>query len=138
VIHRQTAAILLILLSVGASAACSGSNSPSAKESASLLASARPADTQPGTQVVQLKGSDSLKFTPAVIHVKPGLVRIVFTAAGKQSLNFTSLRLNANSGNVPAGRTVTVELMIPKAGKYPFYDAYHKEQGMTGKIIASR
>jgi plastocyanin len=86
-------------------------------------------------QVVKLQGNDSLRFIPATLVVKPGRVQLVFTVTGKQSQTFSSRALNVDSGNVPPGHTVTLDVMAPGPGKYAFYSAYHKKQGMIGKII---
>jgi plastocyanin len=77
-----------------------------------------------------------LRFTPSSVTVKPGRVRLIFTVAGKTPQTFTSRALQVDSGNVPAGHSVTLELMIPHTGKYRFYSTYHKMQGMIGTIIA--
>ena len=137
-ILRRTAIALVALFSVAGSVACSGPKSADNKASTPTSSLIRPAGVDDATQVIRLKGGDSLKFDPAVIRVKPGRVRIVFVATGKQPQNFTALGLNANSGNVPAGTSATLELLVPKPGKYPFYNAYYQEQGMKGKIVATR
>jgi plastocyanin len=89
-------------------------------------------------QVVRISGDDSLRFSPASLTVKPGPLRLVFTATGKMPQTLSSPTLLMDSGNVPAGHTVTIDVLIPRPGKYRFYSAYHKKQGMTGKIIARR
>jgi len=49
-----------------------------------------------------------------------------------------SINSTEPSGHVAVGRTVTLELMVPHDGKYDFYSTYHRTEGMTGTIIASR
>lgn len=90
----------------------------------------------PGAQVVKVQGNDALRFTPSRVAVKPGPVRLVFTVVGKNPQTFTSPALKVDSGNVPAGTSVTLDVIVPRPGKYAFYSAYHKRQGMTGTIVA--
>lgn len=138
VILRRTAVSLAGLLAIGASTACSGSNPAADNHSGLRPAVSGSADPDTATQVVELRADDSLRFSPALIHVQPGRVRLVFINSGRLPQNFTSPRLNTNSGNVPAGQRTTLDLMVPAPGKYSFYNAYHKTQGMTGKIVAAR
>jgi plastocyanin len=83
-----------------------------------------------------VQATDGLRFTPSSLTVKPGTVRLTFTVAGKLPQTFTSRALQVDSGNVPAGHTIILELIVPHSGKYRFYSIYHKAQGMTGTIIA--
>jgi plastocyanin len=92
----------------------------------------------PGVQVIHVQGNDALQFAPSSVAVKPGRVRLVFTVVGKTPQTFTSKALKVDSGNVLAGHSATIELVVPGPGKYAFYSAYHKAQGMTGTIIAKR
>ena len=85
-----------------------------------------------------MQGTDALRFTPSSVTVKPGRVRLIFTVTGKTPQTFTSRALQVDTGNVPAGHSVTLELMVPHPGKYRFYSTYHKMQGMTGTIVAVR
>ena len=91
----------------------------------------------PGAQVIHLQGDDTLKFTPANVTVRTGMVQLVFTVTGHTPHTFTAPTLNADSGNVLPGHSVTIQLNIPRPGDYPFYCAYHKTQGMTGTITAT-
>jgi plastocyanin len=90
----------------------------------------------PGVQVMHVQADDALRFTPATVVVKPGRVRLVFDVKGKMPQTFTSRVLNADSGMVAGGHSATFELIIPHIGRYSFYSAYHKKQGMIGRIVA--
>jgi plastocyanin len=90
----------------------------------------------PDVQVRQVQATDGLRFTPSSLTVKPGRVRLTFTVTGKLPQTFTSRALQVDSGNVPAGHTITLDLIVPRPGKYHFYSTYHKTQGMTGTIVA--
>ena len=98
----------------------------------------RPAATAAGPQEIRVQGGDSLRFSPAVVSVKPGKIRITFTAGGRLPQNFTAPGLNIDSGNVPPGQSVAIDAVIPRPGKFAFYSAYHKKAGMIGKIVATR
>jgi plastocyanin len=134
---RRIASTLAALLAVTGTAACSGPGSAPGPASTRASALVKPAATDDFTQVIQLKARDSFSFEPDVIRVRPGRVRLVLAATGKKPQNFTSFRLGADSGNVPAGTSTVIELFIPKPGKYPFYNAYYRKQGMKGKIVAT-
>ena len=138
VILRRTVVSLVGLVALAGCTAGSGSNAAPGNRSDIRPAVSGSADPDTATQVVELRADDSLRFSPALLRVEPGRVRLVFINSGRLPQNFTSLRLNANSGNVPAGQRTTLDLMVPAPGKYPFYNAYHKTQGMTGKIVAAR
>jgi plastocyanin len=49
---------------------------------------------------------------------------------------FTSTALNADSGVVMGGQNATLQVIVPKPGKYRFYSTYHKQQGMKGILVA--
>jgi plastocyanin len=70
------------------------------------------------------------------VTVKPGRVHLTFTVTGKLPQTFTSRALQVDSGNVPAGHSITLDLIVPHPGKYRFYSTYHKTQGMIGIIVA--
>jgi plastocyanin len=80
-------------------------------------------------QVRHVQGTDTLRFSPSRITIKPGTVRLTFTVTGKLPQTFTSRALRVDS--------VTLNLMVPRPGKYAFYSTYHKQQGMRGIIIAA-
>jgi plastocyanin len=98
--------------------------------------SAAGASIAPGVQVRQLQATDALRFSPPAVTVKSGRVRLTFTVTGKLPETFTSRALQVDTGNVPAGHSITIELIVPHPGRYIFYSAYHKAQGMTGTIVA--
>ncbi|MEV8517185.1 cupredoxin domain-containing protein [Dactylosporangium sp. NPDC051484] len=88
----------------------------------------------PDTQIVQLTADGARHFTPSTISVHPGKVRIVLATTGEMKHTFTSPTLGVNSGEIPAGKSVTLDFNVPKTGEYPFYCAYHQGQGMAGTI----
>jgi plastocyanin len=87
-------------------------------------------------QVVKVQGNHALHFTPSSVAVNTGRVRLLFTVVGKRPQTFTSTALRVDSGNVPAGASVTLDLIVPRPGKYAFFSAYYKTEGMTGTILA--
>jgi len=90
----------------------------------------------PDTQIVKVSIGDDMRFDPASISVRPGKVRVILTTGGQVAHTFTAPGLGVNSGNIPGGKSVTLDFNVPKVGEYPFYCAYHRSQGMTGTISA--
>jgi plastocyanin len=87
-----------------------------------------------GLQVVDVRG-DGLRFAPARLTVAPGRVRVRFTASTRTSQTFTAPSLGVDSGNVPPGHTVVVDLIAARPGDYRFYSAYQRTQGMVGTLV---
>jgi plastocyanin len=95
------------------------------------------------TQAIQVTAApgSALKFAPATLHAKTGLVNIEVTVAGAghtftmQDPNtfFESLSLNA------AGSKVNGVAFLPTAGSYTFFCAIpgHEAAGMKGQIIVT-
>jgi len=78
-----------------------------------------------------------LRFSPATIRVRPGLVRLVLTVEGRQPQTFTSSALRVDTGHVGGGETRTVDVVVPRAGTYRFVSTYHQRQGMRGTLVAT-
>ena len=124
---------------LGCSSNDAGQNSKTSRPNqspAALRSAQEDQEVRAGTvQVVKIQANDSLRFTPATLVVRPGRVRLIFTVTGRQPQTFSSRALNADSGNVLAGHTATIDLVAPAPGKYAFYSAYHRKQGMVGKML---
>jgi plastocyanin len=134
-LHRflivPAAALIMVL-----AGSCTSSPGSAGKSSTLAGPAARTDSVAEDVQVIKIQGTDALRFSPSSLVLKPGRVRVVFTVAGKKPQTFTSRVLGADSGIVSAGETVTVDLEIPKPGKYPFYSAFHEKQGMKGVLLA--
>lgn len=137
--HRGLSlSVPVALLAIVLTAGCTSSTGSPGSEPSKGGSTTPNTSAAAGVQVVHVQGNDALQFAPSSVAVKPGRVRLVFTVVGKTPQTFTSKALKADSGNVPAGKSVTLELIVPGPGKYSFYSAYHKAQGMTGTIVAKR
>jgi plastocyanin len=88
--------------------------------------------------VVHVSATDALRFSPATIRVRPGLVRLVFDVQGPKPQTFTSSALRVDTGHVGGGETRTFDVVVPRAGKYRFVSTYHQREGMRGTIVATR
>jgi plastocyanin len=97
-----------------------------------------PGTADPGVQTVRIAASDSLTFAPSTVAIKTGHVQVVMTVTGKLPQSFTSPVLGVDSGAVFPGHSVTVDIQVPRAGKYAFYSAYHQKQGMKGVLVAGK
>jgi plastocyanin len=115
-------------------AACSGTSSPT--ESPLVSAHTGPSTTSGANgQTLRVEATDDLRFNPATLTAKSGLIHIVITVSGKLPQTLTSRALGFDSGPVMPGHPVTLEIAAPHPGKYTFYSAYHQKQGMTGTLI---
>ena len=111
---------------------CTSEGKSSARPTHSEPSAAAPADVQ----TVRVEGNDALHFNPQTVAVRPGRVRIIFTVKGGLPQTFTAPKLNTDSGNVKPGASATLDIVIPRSGRYAFYSSYHRRQGMTGTIVA--
>jgi plastocyanin len=128
--QRLALFITCATLLVSGCSSSSGHTAASPQAAPSTIGPSLPA----GAQVVYVQASDALKFEPASLSLKPGPVRVIFTVTGHLPQTFSSRALGMDSGNVPAGGTVTIQFLVSAPGKYDFYSSYHQKQGMTGTI----
>jgi plastocyanin len=99
--------------------------------------SSQPQADDAGAEVVRVTAGPKLEFTPKTLHVKKGPIRLILTVVGTQPQNLTIPQLGVSSGAVSPGKPREINIAIPHAGKFTFFSAYHRLQGMTGTILAS-
>jgi plastocyanin len=93
-----------------------------------------------GSQRVTITGTDSLRFSPMVVHVRAGSVRITLMDMGAYPHNIVIPGLKVTSPTVtgdPGGTMATFTVRFPRPGSYPFYCQYHQSAGMTGTFVVS-
>ena len=84
--------------------------------------------------------ADSFEFRPNIIKVKePGILSIDIKNVANTEHNFTLKDPEGQiikSVNLPEGKTVTVEIIFPRSGTYPFYcdKTFHASLGMKGEV----
>jgi plastocyanin len=110
------------------SAAPSG---PNAATSGTVAPSALPG----ADQTVRITAGDDLKFSPHSVSVRPGRVRVILTVSGSLPQTFTAPSLNVDTGVVQPGKVATIDVNVARPGKYEFFSAYHKTQGMRGVLV---
>jgi plastocyanin len=95
--------------------------------------------TTPG-QAVTIGGMNSLRFSPMIVRVHTGMVRITLKDAGSYPHNIVIPALHVTSATVtgdPGGGSVSFTVNFPHAGRYPFHCQYHQSAGMTGVFEVS-
>ena len=133
---RYYGVLFALLIAVSASGCTTLSSVKNSGKSTGERPIAAAATAAPGVQVVHLEANDALEFVPSSTTVKPGRVQVVLAVTGNLPQTFTSTALHADSGAVMGGQSTTLEIVVPKPGKYRFYSTYHKKQGMKGMIVA--
>ena len=84
--------------------------------------------------------ADSFEFRPNIIKVKePGILSIDIKNVANTEHNFTLKDPEGQiikSVNLPEGKTVTVAIVFPRSGTYPFYcdKTFHASLGMKGEV----
>jgi plastocyanin len=105
-----------------------------------------------GVQRVQIEAGDNLRFTPAAIRARPGVLELVFhnvgtvphdveiqvggdatAPAGGGGAGLVDSG-NPSTGNVNGGQSATVRVSLTGPGRYPFICTYHVSSGMRGTI----
>jgi plastocyanin len=92
-----------------------------------------------GAQQVTIYVGDTYRFTPDVITVHPGLVRVVLVHQGTGAPHDLSV-LGLPADFVPLvrpGGTTSATFMAPAPGKYTFVCTIHQAQGQTGTLIVT-
>jgi uncharacterized cupredoxin-like copper-binding protein len=100
--------------------------------------------TAPEKQKGVLIEAKSFEFRPNIIKVNgPGPLSLDIKNVGSIEHNFT-LKNPAGeiitSVSLPEGKTVTVEIVLPRSGMYPFYcdKPFHASFGMKGEIEVAK
>lgn len=132
--HRKLLLAVVSPIVVSAVAACSSGDSQPDAASASSAATAAAA----GVQLVTLHVTDRLRFTPDIISVHPGKVRVTLVDDGSYPHNFSIPSLHVTSPTVsgnPGQTSATTTLNLTKPGSYEFVCTFHASAGMHGEIV---
>lgn len=120
------------LAAVGLITGCSGGASQPGAHTTSTAASTG------GVQRVTLHSTDELRFTPDVISVHPGRVRLTLVDDGSYPHNFSIPSLHVTSATVsgnPGETSTTTTLNLSTPGTYQFVCTFHASAGMRGEIV---
>jgi plastocyanin len=92
------------------------------------------ADT--GYKLIEMMASD-FKFSTNEIKAKQGDLLTVSILNSEGTHDFVIDELNVNSGMIPTGETVEINIPTDKPGTYEFYCSVnnHRQMGMTGTLI---
>lgn len=93
-----------------------------------------------GVQRVTIVGNNLLRFTPSIVHLHPGAVRITLEDMGAYPHNLQIPALHVTSPSVtgdPGGTVVTFTVDFPAKGQYHFDCVYHASAGMLGTFVVS-
>ena len=93
-----------------------------------------------GVQQVTIVGNNLLRFTPSIVHIHPGRVRITLEDMGAYPHNLQIPALHVTSPSVtgdPGGTAVTFTVDFPAKGRYHFDCVYHASAGMLGTFVVS-
>ncbi|HEX6872734.1 MAG TPA: cupredoxin domain-containing protein [Micromonosporaceae bacterium] len=93
-----------------------------------------------GVQRVEVSVGDDLRFTPAVVRARVGVVELTFRNAGSTPHDArltVGLDQAGQTGNLNAGQTATVRVRVDRPGSYPFPCVYHVSSGMQGTLEIS-
>jgi plastocyanin len=99
-----------------------------------------------GVQHIDIDAGDNLRFTPAAVRARPGVLELVFHNVGTVPHDM-EIEVGAASGapgsvdngdpgtgNLNGGQSATVRIMLSKPGRYAFVCTYHVSSGMQGTI----
>jgi plastocyanin len=134
---RFVAAVAMI----GALAGCStnrphvSGTGPPRAASPSATATAEPAAD--GVQQVVVTATDDNHFSPDVIVVKPGKVRITVQNPTVLPQDFAVPALGVHSPTIFAGNSLTVVVDAATAGSFPFVCTFEEHNGMVGTLVVS-
>lgn len=90
-----------------------------------------------GVQQVTITTDQHYRFTPSVITVHPGKVKITLSHTGTGAPHDWSLN-GFPADNVPLvtpGESKSVEFTAPSPGRYTFVCTIHVAQGQTGTLV---
>ena len=126
--------IVASLAAAGFITGCSGGAQPSSHTTSTA------ASIGGGVQRVTLHATDGLRFTPDVISVHPGKVRVTLVDDGSYPHNFSIASLHVTSATVsgnPGDTSTTTILNLTKPGTYQFVCTFHASAGMRGEIVVT-
>jgi plastocyanin len=89
---------------------------------------------------VTITGTNSLRFSPMLVHVHTGTVRITLMDMGAYPHNIVIPALGVTSASVtgdPGGGQVSFTVTFAHVGRYAFHCQYHASVGMTGVFAVS-
>lgn len=91
-------------------------------------------------QSVTIVGNSRLRFSPSVVHVHVGKVRVTLKDSGAYPHNIVIPKLKVDSPSVtgdPGGTEVTFTVDFRHPGRYAFHCEYHASAGMVGTFVVS-
>lgn len=135
---RASAVLLATTLAAALLAACGASGAHNNAAPKEQPTSAVTASSIGGMQQVVISAGDDLTFSPKVIAVHPGTVKLIVKNTGQgapHNLQFPGLPTNDWIPLTQAGQTNSVTFTAPAAGTYQFVCSIHRAQGQTGQLI---
>lgn len=96
--------------------------------------------TSRNEQRITITGNDHLRFSPSVVRVHTGYVRITLVDSGAYPHNIVIPGFSFTSASVtgdPGGTKTAFTIEFRHPGRYRFYCAYHRSAGMTGVFVVS-
>jgi plastocyanin len=137
----RKARFVAVMVMVGALAGCSNNRphvsgtGPPRAASPSATATAEPASD--GIQQVLVTATDDNHFSPDVIDVQPGKIRITISNPTVLPQDFAVPALGVHSPTISAGNSVTVVVNATTAGSFPFVCTFEEHNGMVGTLVVS-
>lgn len=131
---RRIGTLGLIVVMFGGTVACSNRDASVNRVPQSGSATASVVN---GVQEVTVYVGDTFRFTPNVITVHPGMVRIVLVHQGTGAPHDLTLT-DFPADFVPLvrpGGTTQATFMAPAPGSYTFVCTIHQTQGQTGTLV---
>jgi plastocyanin len=90
--------------------------------------------TEEGQRVVVAAGD--FYFQPTVFTGPPGQQMVLAVTSASDSTHNVSVAARDLDEDVPARRTVELDLTFPDSGTLVFVCKYHRERGMAGALVA--
>jgi plastocyanin len=133
-VPRLSAGLLVIGLLASILTGCSDTEPGSDPASENTIATAKPGHG--GVQEVLVTGDEHMRFTPAVIQAKPGMLRITLKNSAGTPHDLEVRPLNANTGIVQKGEQKSIEVRLDR-GSYDFVCTFHTASNMVGTITVA-
>lgn len=125
---RATVAAAVLMLLVGCGSDATESND---EPSSAVTVEAD------GTQVVDLRETDTYRFSPEDPHVKPGKVRIDMTNTSTTTTHSLAFKPGGPAEEIPfinPADTKSISFVINDPGEYPFFCTFHEQLGQRGVL----
>ena len=92
-----------------------------------------------GVQAVDINVGDDYRFSPAVINVRVGQIRLTLHHVGQGAPHtlYSAAVPGMRVGLVRSGETQSVQFTIAQPGRYRFVCTIHEAQGQTGTLVVA-